>query len=64
MIEYKNISVTFVNTGTFLSQNAPLQIPLSDAVVTFFNSKSVLTPNGPLLVCATVVFSGRYGGLI
>ena len=40
MIELKNISPKYENTGKGLSQNIPLQMPLlSDVVVTIFQIK-------------------------
>ena len=60
MIALKYITTTSYSTGTLLSQNMPLHMPLlSDVGVIVLSSNSVLTPSGTVLDCATIVFRER-----
>jgi hypothetical protein len=61
MIELKKHINYTDNTGTLVSRNIPLQMPLlSDVVFILLSSNSVLTTNGKFLDCATILFGERY----
>ena len=61
MIELKNMTTPYGNTGALVSWNMPRYMPsLSDGGVSFLRSIVVLTPNGQFLDCATNAFSKRY----
>jgi hypothetical protein len=57
-IELQNITITYDNTITLLSQNITRwKSLLLDAVVKFWSSIVILTRNGQLLDCATIAVS-------